>query len=470
MENLDDAFFGENEMSNLVNRFEKMLEDGVACYYEVDQLEELLEHYLISNKLELANRVLEISKDQYPYNKQLSIKEAELLSMSNKHREALELLSDVENLEGFNPDFHLTKASILSHCGLYQKAIDSLHKAMNCTQDELDLIYLNLGIEHQNLEQYDLAIDYLQKSIEINPDNDDALYEIAYCYELNRNYEEAVITFNKVIDRAPYNVHAWFNLGASYQAIGELEKSLVAFDYAIVIDENFHAAYFNKATVLVKVERYAEAIELYKKALSFEILDSLIYFYIGDCYDNLDDYKNALVYFERALKKDDEMAEAWIGASSALDMLGRELEALEYAKKAVNLEPENGDYWCFLAGMQVKFDLPDDAIISFEQAIDNGYVFEDLFEDYTQLTLSIKNAELRQSVLERGLDLYPENKLLLIYQSVSHYLNKDEDQGFELLVDVLLQHPELIDQFILYYPKAIEREEIQYLVESMRKI
>ena len=109
------------------------------------------------------------------------------------------------------------------------------------------------------------------------------------------------------------------NLGASYQAVGQYEKALVAFDYVIIIDEAFHAAYFNKANVLVQLEKYREAIDLYKKALAFEILDSLIFFYIGDCYDNLEEHKNALIYFEKALKKDETMAEAWLGASSSLD-------------------------------------------------------------------------------------------------------------------------------------------------------
>ena len=84
-----------------------------------------------------------------------------------------------------------------------------------------------------------------------------------------------------------------------------------------------------------------------------------------------------MIYFEKALKKDETMAEAWLGASSSLDLLGRELEALEYGKKAIQADPENGDYWCYLAGLQMKYDLPDDSQISFETAIEKGYVKEE---------------------------------------------------------------------------------------------
>lgn len=468
MESLDDNLFGSSNLSELRTKFEKMVKEGGSLYYEVDDLEELLEHYMVHHRLDMAFKVVETAHSQYPQNRQLSIKEAELLSLSDKHTEALDLLSEIENLEGFNPDFHITKASVLSQCGEYRKAIESLNEAMRCSTDDKDMIYMSLAIEYQNLEQYTEAIDYLKKALELNYDNEDALYELAYCFELCKSYEEAVSTFNKVIDQTPYNSHAWFNLGASYQALGEFEKALVAFDYVVLIDESFHAAYFNKANVLVRLNRYADAIELYKKALAFEILDSLIYFYIGDCYDHLEDHRNALIHFEKAIKKDDTLAEAWIGASSSLDMLGRELESLEYARRAIKIDSENGDYWCFLAGLQMKYDLPDDSVNSFENAIEFGYTHKDLWEDYAQLCLTLKNNDLCDKVLSRGIALHGDNRLLQVYKSIHHYRNNEEDAGFELLVSVLMQEPALIEEFILYYPKGVELEEIQFLIESMK--
>ena len=466
MENLDDQFYGK-KLSALTTKFENMLEEGSALYYEVDDLDELLEHYMVHHKLELAFKVVEIAKNQYPGNQQLKIKEAELLSLTSKHREALDLLEEVEILENFNPEFHIAKATVLSQCGEYHKAIDSLNLALDCASDEHDMIYMNLAVEYQNIENYPKAVSFLKKALYADPTNEDALYELAYCFELSKNYSEAVSTFNKIIDQAPYNEHAWFNLGASYQALGEFDKALVAFDYVIVIDENFHAAYFNKANVLVRLKKYKDAIELYKKALAFEILDSLIFFYIGDCYDNLEDHRNVLTWFEKAIKKDAEMADAWLGASSSLDMLSRELEALEYAKKAIKIDPENGDYWCFMAGLQVKYDLPNESINSFEKAIEHGYLLEDIWEDYAQLCLSIKNDVRATSVVERGLELHQDNKTLQVYRSITLYRSNKEDEGFEILVQVLMQEPKLIEEFIFFYPKGMELDEIQFLIESM---
>jgi len=461
MEEFDDNFFSESDLTDLVNRFEQMVKDGSSSYYEVDDLESLLDHFIVHHHLDLAFKVVETVHSQHPNNHQLSIREAELLSLAEKHSEALELLSSVETLENSNPDFHITKASILSQTGHYDKAIRSLHQALKCSSDEPDVIYMNLAIEHQNLEQYDQAIGFLQKALESNPENEDALYELAYCYELTKSYSSAVIFFKKIIDK--------FNLGAAYQALGEFEKALTAFDYVIVINEEFHAAYFNKANVLVRLERHGEAIDLYKKALAFEILDSLIYFYIGDCYDHINEPKSALVYFEKAIRKDDTMAEAWIGASSSMDELGREIEALEYANKALKIEPTNGDYYCFLAGLQMKYDLLIDSAASFEKAIENDYIEEDLWEDYSQLALTLKNNDLIGEVVHKGLEHYPDNNLLMLYQCIYRYSIGKDEEAFEKLVELLIQEPALIEEFVLYYPKAVESKDVQFLIQSLNQ-
>ncbi len=467
MDNVGDNFF-ENKLSALTVRFEKMISDGAMLYYDVDDLDDLLEHYMAVHKLELAQHVVNTARAQYPNNQQLAIKEAELLSLTERFVEALDLLNSIAILENSNPDFHIVKASILGQCTRHDEAICSLQQALNCASDEHDMIFMNLAIEYPNVQNYPEAIKYLVKALDADPNNEDALYEMAYCYELSKNHKESIITFNRIIDKAPYNEHAWFNLGVSYQALNLFEKALVAFDYVIIIDENFHAAFFNKANVLVQLEKFREAIDLYKKALAFEILDSLIYFYIGDCYDNLEEHRNALTYFEKAVKKDETMAEAWLGASSSLDILGREIEALEYAKKAISSDPENGDYWCYYGGLQSKYDLPNEAEISFETAIEKGYLMEDVWVDYTQLCLSLKNDEKAQNIIDRGLSLHEDNISLQLYRAVVLYRQRNEDEGFEVLVQALMQDPLLIEEFILFYPKGMEMEEIQFLIESMK--
>jgi len=59
MEEFDDNYFSESDLNSLVNRFERMIEDGSSAYYEVDDLESLLDHFMMHQRLELAFKVVE---------------------------------------------------------------------------------------------------------------------------------------------------------------------------------------------------------------------------------------------------------------------------------------------------------------------------------------------------------------------------------------------------------------------------
>src|ERR1700746_1276147 len=98
-------------------------------------------------------------------------------------------------------------------------------------------------------------------------ENEVALYELAFCYELNGQSEESVKYYTDFVDKHPYTSTAWFNLGVPYNRMGMYEKAIDAYDYSIAIQDDFASAYFNKANSLANLNRLDEAIEVYKETL-----------------------------------------------------------------------------------------------------------------------------------------------------------------------------------------------------------
>ncbi|MFL5754346.1 MAG: tetratricopeptide repeat protein [Bacteroidia bacterium] len=235
------------EFAELIERFENMINTGSPAFFDSEELEDIIEHYFATNRLDMAKSAIEKALDQYPYSAAFKISKAQYLSANHNTLEALNILNQLEHIEPSNPDLYLTRAYIYSQSGLSEQAIENYKMALKYSDDK-DEIYMALGVEFMNQEKSDDAIFYLKKALQFNPGNDLALSELALCFEIAGKSQESIDFFTKFIDDNPYNQFAWFNMGVSYSRIGDHEKAIDAYDYAIAINDKFSSAYFNKGT------------------------------------------------------------------------------------------------------------------------------------------------------------------------------------------------------------------------------
>ena len=103
-------------------------------------------------------------------------------------------------------------------------------------------------------------------------------------------------------------------------------------------------------TLADKTDRYQEAFELVKKALSIRPEDPAFIDSMGWVYYRLNNLEKAILYLSKALSllQDDEIA-AHLG--EALWMAGRKSEALEVWENGLEIEPSS----TFLSNVKKKF-------------------------------------------------------------------------------------------------------------------
>ena len=76
-----------------------------------------------------------------------------------------------------------------------------------------DEINYQIGLAYQSQKKFKEASVYFKNAIEININHENALYDLAYCQEINGELENSVHYYKKFIDEDPYSEYAWFNLG-----------------------------------------------------------------------------------------------------------------------------------------------------------------------------------------------------------------------------------------------------------------
>ncbi len=187
-------YYSEEVIKEMILRFQKMTELNQSLFFDIDELAAIIDHYFENGNLEMLKNALQYSLEQYPGNYEFLLKKAQYYALSDQPEKGLELLDDLGNIG--DSDFYMTKGSLLSQLQQYREAIEEFTHALNQNHD-LTEVYSNIAFEYENLEQYDKALEYLVKVIELDPENDNSHSEIGLCYEMADRSEDAIIFFNK---------------------------------------------------------------------------------------------------------------------------------------------------------------------------------------------------------------------------------------------------------------------------------
>jgi tetratricopeptide (TPR) repeat protein len=129
---------------------------------------------------------------------------------------------------------------------------------------------------------------------------------------------------------------AWYHLGVTYAKERQMDKALWAIDYALLIDDQFTAAYYEKARILERMERFEEAASTYRESFENDEPTGYGYYKMANCYRQMGDMRKALVFFSKAVSEDPELDEAHLELALVLDELDQiESTLMQPKSKAV---------------------------------------------------------------------------------------------------------------------------------------
>ncbi|MEM2759277.1 MAG: tetratricopeptide repeat protein [Nitrososphaerales archaeon] len=97
------------------------------------------------------------------------------------------------------------------------------------------------------------AITFFEKALEINPDNDFAWGGKALALDYMKRYEEALECYNKALGANPNNAITWHNRGLSLASLKRLKEAVESFEKAIELNPKYAKAWYNKGRLLSKL-------------------------------------------------------------------------------------------------------------------------------------------------------------------------------------------------------------------------
>lgn len=262
-------------------------------------------------------------------------------SLQNVTRQVLESFLEA------NPDYgmiHTLAADFYLATGDDQKALQSLERTNELMPDNDAAWKQRVQILFRN-SNYEKVIEIGTKAEEHVPDDPFILFFVGNSYMIQGNNQEAAEWLrraSKVPARKQFKSAILGSLGDALNAIDKWEQSVEAYEEAIELDPENGTALNNYAYYLsTRDEKLEKARKMAQKALDASPGNPSFLDTMGWIYYKLEEYEKAREYIQRSLDTGSASATVLEHMGDVLEKLGKLEEAKSYWKRAYEKEPEN---------------------------------------------------------------------------------------------------------------------------------
>ena len=290
-------------------------------------------------------------------------------------------------------------------------AVDHLEKALELEYED-KLIYYNLGNIYEESMQHALAIQNYDMAIKFDGDFIDAFVNRGTSWYNLGEMEQAINDFKNALKINPHEVRAISNLGICYLDIGKYEAAIDNFDRALERDpENIHAL-CGKGLALFNMDQYDESIICFDAAISIKPGFYIANYFKGHILGKLDLLKEAREAIEKAVKIKKSYSLAWFELGELKNYEKDTDGAIKAYRNAIKYQKQFFEEAHFKLGKMLldKRNDPKEAIKLFKKiCLNNPYVPSVWFEMAKALSMMDGKEEKAISSLKNVLTLEKGN-------------------------------------------------------------
>lgn len=151
----------------------------------------------------------------------------------------------------------------------YREAVARLEQALGKPLRTYDQATVNtmIGNCYQELEEYDRAIEYHERAIQLDPANHEAYVNKGVVFRLIGEFDAAEECYEKAIELEPDYPEAYASLGALAIFQDDPERAIEVLEKAIQLDPTLAVSHANLAIAYAAVGRFDEADQALKRAI-----------------------------------------------------------------------------------------------------------------------------------------------------------------------------------------------------------
>jgi tetratricopeptide (TPR) repeat protein len=274
-----------------------------------------------------------------------------------------------------------------------------------------------LGAANASLDNWAGAASHFRKVVELQPDDSEALSNLAIAFSRLGNVEGAVSSLKSAVQLKPDDAEAHNSLAIALSALGKLDEAIAGFKKTLELAPESAEVHNNLGIAFSRLKRFEEAAASFQRALELEPDYATAHNHLGIALNELGKPHEAITSHEKALALNPDYAAAHNNLGATLNGLGRFADAAASHERALQLKPDFADAHNNLGAAFNQLGKFAEAIESFEAALQLNPSYAEV---YNNLGLAYTNAGRLAEAggnFEKALQLRPDYAEAYYHQS-----------------------------------------------------
>lgn len=179
----------------------------------------------------------------------------------------------LQNLAELNPadasTYYSDIVKMYDEAGQNEKAIGAARKVIELNPESEMAVY-NLAIMFQKLQRYEEAIATFRQALAIKSDYDVAYYNIGSCYLNLKMFKESIEAFKNYVALVPDSADAWLQIGVCYMQLKNFDSALDPLKKCVELRPDYGVALFNLAVVYLNLKDNYSARDVYRTLVTVD--------------------------------------------------------------------------------------------------------------------------------------------------------------------------------------------------------
>lgn len=283
-------------------------------------------------------------------------------------------------------------------------AVDLIEKAIQIDPSVI-AAHVNIGMAFTVLGRFEDANKSYERALELNPNLAELHANRCILLQEMKRPDDALKACDKAIALRPDLVEAYLNRGSILQELKRLEDALSSYDHALKLRPDFAQALNNKGNVLRDLNRPDEALACYEHAVELNRGYFEAHSNRGNALQDLGRFNEAVAAYDTALSIRGDYLDAYVNKGNALLKSGRSEEAIACYDKVLSVNPSHADAYNNRGNAfneMRKFSL---AVNDYERAISLRPNYAEAFNNYGGALMSLSRADEARAAYEHAVRL-----------------------------------------------------------------